>query len=98
MNEQQDPVEDVRTLAHELEQFDELLAKKDRWLILNKTDLLLEEELDDVCNDIVSRLDWQGPVYRISAVTGQGTRQLMTDIMTHIETVKAEQAQEAEQA
>lgn len=98
MDEQHDPADDVRALAHELEQFDESLAKKDRWLILNKTDLLLEEELDDVCNGIVSRLDWQGPVYRVSAAAGHGTRQLMADIMTHIETVKAEQALEAEQA
>ena len=97
MDEQQDPVDGVRTLINELEQFDESLAKKDRWLILNKTDLLLEEELDDVCNDIVSRLDWQGPVYRISAAAGHGTQKLMADIMTHIETVKAGQDLEAEQ-
>lgn len=97
MDEQQDPVDGVRTLVNELEQFDESLAKKDRWLILNKTDLLLEEELDDVCNDIVSRLDWQGPVYRISAAAGHGTQKLMADIMTHIETVKAGQDLEAEQ-
>jgi GTP-binding protein len=91
MDEQQDPVDDATTLIHELEQFDETLANKERWLVLNKTDLLLEEELNEVCNDIVERLNWQGPVYRVSAVAGQGTRQLMADIMTRIETIKEQQ-------
>lgn len=91
MDEQQDPVDDANTLVHELEQFDETLANKERWLVLNKTDLLLEEELDEVCNDIIERLNWQGPVYRVSAVTGQGTHQLMADIMTRIETIKEQQ-------
>ena len=59
--------------------------------MLNKTDLLLEEELNEVCNDIIERLNWQGPVYRVSAVTGQGTHQLMADIMTRIETIKEQQ-------
>jgi len=91
MDEQQDPVKDATTLIHELEQFDKTLAEKERWLVLNKTDLLLEEELDEICDDIVGRLSWQGPVYRISAVTGQGTQQLMADIMTHIEMIKEQQ-------
>ncbi|MCW8964899.1 MAG: Obg family GTPase CgtA [Gammaproteobacteria bacterium] len=91
MDEQQDPVEDVRTLVNELKQFDETLAEKERWLVLNKTDLLLEEEQDEVCNDIVKRLDWQGPVYRISAASGEGTRRLMADIMTHIENLKEDE-------
>lgn len=91
MDEQRDPVDDATTLIHELEKFDETLANKERWLVLNKTDLLLEEELNEVCNDIVERLNWQGPVYRVSAVAGKGTRQLMADIMTRIETIKEQQ-------
>lgn len=85
MDEQQDPAEDIRTLEHELRQFDDSLAGKDRWLVLNKTDLLLDEELEEVCDGIVERLGWHGPVYRISAATGQGTEKLMADVMTYIE-------------
>ncbi|HEY5734011.1 MAG TPA: Obg family GTPase CgtA [Gammaproteobacteria bacterium] len=85
MDESQDPVENVRVLERELEQFDETLAQKPRWLVLNKTDLLLEEELDLVCDDIVKRLEWTGPVYRVSAVTGAGTDVLMANVMTYIE-------------
>ena len=85
LDEHRDPVEDVRTLLHELEQFDDSLADKPRWLVLNKTDLLLDEEQDRLCSDIVSRLDWHGPVYRISAAAGKGTRQLVADVMNYIE-------------
>jgi GTP-binding protein len=85
MDESQDPVENVRVLERELGQFDETLAQKPRWLVLNKTDLLLEEELDLVCDDIVKRLEWTGPVYRVSAVTGAGTDVLMANVMTYIE-------------
>ena len=92
MDPEQDPVADVHALEQELAQFDESLANKEQWLVLNKTDLLLEEELDSLCNDIVARLDWQGPVYRISAASGQGTKQLMADIMNSIEAIKAEQS------
>ena len=41
MDEQRDPVEDVLALMHELEQFDESMTEKPRWLVLNKKDLLL---------------------------------------------------------
>ena len=85
MDESQDPVENVRVLERELEQFDETLAHKPRWLVLNKTDLLLEEELESVCDDIVKRLEWTGPVYRVSAATGAGTDVLMANVMTYIE-------------
>ena len=85
MDESQDPVENVRVLERELEQFDETLAQKPRWLVLNKTDLLLEEELDLVCDDIVKRLEWTRAVYRVSAVTGAGTDVLMANVMTYIE-------------
>ena len=85
MDEQRDPVEDVLALMHELEQFDESMTEKPRWLVLNKTDLLLDDEQNLVCDDIVDRLDWQGPVYRISAATGKGTARLVADVMSYIE-------------
>jgi GTP-binding protein len=85
MDESQDPVENVRVLERELAQFDENLAQKPRWLVLNKTDLLSGEELDVVCDDIVTRLEWTGPVYRVSAATGAGTDILMANVMTYIE-------------
>ena len=80
-----DPVEDVRMLEIELEKFSEDLAARERWLVLNKVDLLPEDERDAHCQDIVARLDWQGPVFRISAINGLGTRELSYALMEHLE-------------
>lgn len=84
-NEHEDPVDHVRILTSELRQFDRQLAKKECWLILNKLDLMPADEACKRCDDIVKRLRWCGPVHRISAVSGQGTRKLVTDIMGHLE-------------
>src|SRR4029453_2994108 len=67
-----DPVKDARAIAAELKKFSPSLAKRERWLILNKVDLLPEDEADKVCKEIVPRLRWKGPVYRISALAKQG--------------------------
>ena len=46
---------------------------------------LNEDERDAHCQDIVARLDWQGPVFRISAINGLGTRELSYALMEHLE-------------
>lgn len=83
-----DPVGAVRAIEAELEKFSEELAKRERWLVLNKVDLLPEEDRDAVCDDIVARLGWQGPVYRISAIAKLGTDRLMQDIMERLEALR----------
>ena len=80
------PTEAARKILRELQRYDESLYRKPRWLVLNKTDLLTRKELDRVCDDIVERLDWDGPVYRISAINGEGVELLCQDIMTFLET------------
>ena len=81
-----DPVRDARTIAAELKKFNPELSKRDRWLVLNKMDLLPPAEADKRCRDIVRRLRWKGAVYRISGVTRQGTQELCRDVMRHLET------------
>ena len=81
-----DPVKDARAIIAELKKFSPELAKKDRWLVLNKIDLLEGEALEERCREIIRRLRWKGPVHRISGVTGQGTRELCQAAMSHLET------------
>src|SRR5688572_22225421 len=71
-----DPVKDARAIVGELKKFSPELAKKERWLVLNKLDLLTKEEGEKRCKEIVRRLRWKGPVFRISGVTGMGTKEL----------------------
>ena len=80
-----DPVEDARKILEELRSYDEALFEKPRWLVLNKIDLLPEEEVDERCRAIVEGLDWKGPVYRISAIARQGVDPLCYDIMEYLE-------------
>ncbi|HZF26631.1 MAG TPA: GTPase ObgE [Steroidobacteraceae bacterium] len=80
-----DPVKDARAIVGELKKFGPGLAKKDRWLVLNKIDLLDPESAEKRGQEIVRRLRWKGPVYRISGATGQGTRELCQAVMVHLE-------------
>jgi GTPase len=85
-----DPVESVRIIERELAKFSDELAQRERWLVLNKVDLLPPEERDAICDDIVKRLDWKGPVFRTAAVASEGTQRLMQEIMTHMEREREE--------
>ena len=80
-----DPVAGARSIVGELKKFSPELSKKSRWLVLNKIDLLPPEECEERCREIVRRLRFKGPVFRISGVTGAGTRQLCQAVMTHLE-------------
>ncbi len=80
-----DPVAEARKIVAELERFSPELATRERWIVLNKKDLLGEAEVDALRARIVEELDWQGPIYSISAIARQGTRQLAGDIMTRLE-------------
>jgi GTP-binding protein len=80
-----DPVQDAKAIAAELKKFSADLAKKERWLVLNKVDLLPADEADKLCKDIVRRLRWKGPVFRISGIARQGTEELCQAVMTKLE-------------
>ncbi|WP_163558330.1 Obg family GTPase CgtA [Halomonas sp. NO4] len=75
--DESDPVEAARAIARELEQFSPALAERPRWLVLNKLDLLPETDRETVAEAIVRDLDWQGPVFRISAIASEGTEALV---------------------
>ena len=79
-----DPADAAIAIIRELENFSTALSEKERWLVLNKTDLLPKEEADAVCDAILEKLGWQGPVFKISAVTGQGTKVLAEALMQSI--------------
>ncbi|TDJ46253.1 MAG: GTPase ObgE [Gammaproteobacteria bacterium] len=84
-----DPLTDCKAIIGELARFSPDLADKERWLVLNKSDLLTEDDLAGVREHIVAGLDWSGPVYSISALSGAGTRALMGAIMRRLEALQA---------
>jgi GTP-binding protein len=80
-----DPVAGAREIVGELKKFSPELAKKKRWLVLNKIDLLPPGEREERCAQIVRRLRFKGPVFRISGATGEGTKEMCQAIMQHLE-------------
>ncbi|MDR5867878.1 Obg family GTPase CgtA [Halomonas koreensis] len=75
--DESDPVAAAEAIAHELGEFSPTLAELPRWLVLNKLDLLPEDEREAVADEIVRRLGWEGPVFRVSAISGEGTDALV---------------------
>ncbi|GLK90737.1 Obg family GTPase CgtA [Pseudomonas turukhanskensis] len=80
-----DPAEAAETIVSELGKFSPSLAERDRWLVLNKSDQILEEEHEARVKEITDRLEWTGPVYVISAIGKEGTEKLCFDIMKYLE-------------
>jgi GTP-binding protein len=78
------PADQVRKIEYELAAYSDELAGKERWLVLNKTDLLDSEEVDERQAEVVTDLGWDGPVFAISALTGDGTQALVGAIMASI--------------
>ncbi len=78
-------VDSARKILRELESYDESLYQKPRWLVLNKLDLVAEDERQDVVDEITAGLDWSGPVHAISALNKQGVDRLCHDIMSFLE-------------
>ena len=85
-----DPVRDARAIIAELRKYDATLYRKPRWLVLNKMDLVPAEARDATVRNFVRRLRWRGPVYGISAMTGEGCQTLVYAVMDHLERVRGE--------
>ncbi|OQX43855.1 MAG: hypothetical protein B0D88_03650, partial [Candidatus Sedimenticola endophacoides] len=86
-----EPADEVRRITAELEKYSPELARRERWLVLNKKDLLMDDEFASARQALLDDLQWQGPVYAISALTGAGTRELTGDLMERLEALRAEQ-------
>lgn len=83
--DESDPAEAAETIIHELEKFSPALTERERWLVLNKADQLLDEEREERLRAVIERLDWKGPVYVVSALEREGTEALCQDIMRYLD-------------
>lgn len=88
-----DPVGDVRAIEAELQGFSQDLADKARWLVINKIDLLAEEDRDAARDGLVAELEWDGPVFTVSAASGEGTQELGQAVMRALEEFDAAEAE-----
>jgi GTP-binding protein len=82
-------VQDARAIVEELRRYDPALAAKPRWLVLNKLDMVPDPEA--ARERFCAEFGWTGPVYGISARTGEGTQQLIWALQDYLD---AEQRKE----
>lgn len=94
LNEEIDPAKEVQDIFGELKKYSSELASKERWLVLTKKDLMLDEDFEKQKQLILDRLQWQGPVYSVSSVTGEGTDDLVQALMKHLEAILSAQQDE----
>lgn len=86
--DQSDPVENFNDIMNELYKYSESkdISLKDKpvWLVFNKTDLMSEEESQAKMDDMIERLQWDGPVFKMSAIQKEGTREICNAIMDYL--------------
>jgi len=87
-DENVDPVHEAAAIVEELRKYDEDLWAKPRWLVLNKIDMIAEEDRKAKIDDFVTRYrkktGWQGQVYPISSLTGENTANLMRSVYENL--------------
>lgn len=89
------PADHVLALEKELGNYSSELSGKPRWLVINKTDLLDDDALVSAVKELIGALEWQGPVFEVSAATGEGTEALGHAIVQALETGREEVAASA---
>ena len=76
-----DPVRDAKAIVGELVKHDPDLADKPRWLVLNKLDLIPEDDrqtaIDQFLKAYKKSTRYDGPVFPITAINGEGTKPLI---------------------
>jgi GTPase len=89
------PAEQVRAIENELRKYDPAMLEKPRWLVLNKADLLFEDEARAAAEAIVAELGWTQPWYLVSAISREGTRPIMLAVQTFFDRLREEELEEA---
>ncbi|MGB4347189.1 MAG: GTPase ObgE [Burkholderiaceae bacterium] len=86
-----DPVKEAKAIVKELKKYDESLFDKPRWLVLNKLDMVPDDERDKRVKAFVKRFGWKGPVHLISGLTREGCEDLIKEIYDYLATQRQQE-------
>ncbi len=90
-DETQDPITAVRTIVAELAKVEGGLIDRERWLVLTKTDLLDQMEYESRRDALLRALQWEGPVFGVSSVSGAGLNEMKHALMKRLEALWVEE-------
>ncbi len=95
-SDSQDPVADYHTILNELKKYSEELYNKRRWLVLNKIDLIPEEEREEQIEAFLKAIQWDSsePYFTISAIAKLNTKAMCFRIMEEIKKERTEETTE----
>lgn len=108
-----DPVAEAKAIVEELRKYDDELHSKPRWLVLNKLDLIPEEERDARVQAFLQAYGWEDVAeydpyatpdldaprwFAIAGLTGEGCSKLTYAIMDYLDARRKEADQAAEVA
>jgi len=93
-----DPAEAALAIVGELERFSPTLATRERWLVLNKRDLLDRDTFEERRRAVIEALGWEGPVYAIAAISGEGTERLCGNLIDRLEALRDAESADPELA
>jgi GTP-binding protein len=84
IDEHADPVRQARALVGELRKFDPAVARKPRWIVLNKIDLVDPGRREQIAAEFRRRLRTKAPLFLVSAATGEGCRELVYAVARYL--------------
>jgi len=89
------PAEQVRAIENELRKYDPAMLEKPRWLVLNKADLMFDDEARARAEEVVAELGWQEPWYVTSAISREGTWPIMLAVQAFFDRLREDAADAA---
>ena len=93
LDESVDPIAQAKALVEELAKYDPALAAKPRWQVLNKMDLVPEEQREELLARYASELGAERRIFTMSAATREGIRELVNAVAEEVDRHRAEQNQ-----
>ena len=92
------PAEQVRAIENELRKYDPAMLEKPRWLVLNKADLMFEDEARATAAAVVAELGWTQPWYLVSAIGREGTWPIMLAVQAFFDRLREDELEAAQEA
>src|ERR671912_1346672 len=92
------PAEQVRAIEHELRKYDPAMLEKPRWLVLNKADLMFEDEARARAEEVIAELGWTQPWFLVSAIGREGTWPIMLEVQSFFDRLREDAAEQAAEA